>query len=303
MVAELTSNQIVHNALKAGWPSRLQHSLPADGRAGRSCSTRAGRLRLHHGRRLEWVKFESGSPAAVRDEYLMWRDERHTRLHLDHVPVIDEDHLAVDYAADIGEAIGLGYNSVMVDASRLDLAGNIAATKQITEMAHAAGIACEAELGAVMGTRMAPFCLRRVVRVGQGLHRGGQGRALRARYEVRLALGRHRQRARAISAGLKDQKKVAARLNLEHLDKLRQATGIPLVLHGGSGIRQEYVLEAIKRGIAKLNIATEIRQSYEQALRETGDVEKARTAVYDRTCWLLTDYFKLAGIRAQVTCE
>jgi fructose/tagatose bisphosphate aldolase len=65
----------------------------------------------------------------------------------------------------------------------------------------------------------------------------------------------------AVSGALKDRKKVEARLNLEHLARLRQATGVPLVLHGGSGVKREYLLAAIKKGIAKVNIGTEIRQA------------------------------------------
>jgi len=60
--------------------------------------------------RLEWEKFQSKSLTAVRDEYEKWKDIKHTRLHLDHVPVIDEDNLLVDYVALIKEAIELGYD-------------------------------------------------------------------------------------------------------------------------------------------------------------------------------------------------
>jgi fructose/tagatose bisphosphate aldolase len=87
---------------------------------------------------------------------------------------------------------------------------------------------------------------------------------------------------------------------LEHLDKLQQATGIPLVLHGGSGIKREYLLAAIKKGISKVNIGTEIRQPYEARLRETGKVGAAQEAVYERTIWLLKEYLGLAGSRKLV---
>ena len=96
------------------------------------------------------------------------------------------------------------------------------------------------------------------------------------------------------------RKKVEARLNLEHLARLREATGLPLVLHGGSGIRLENVLQAVKRGIAKINIGTEIRQAYEQKLRETGSVPAAQDACYDRTTWLLRDHFGWSGDRAVI---
>jgi fructose/tagatose bisphosphate aldolase len=107
----------------------------------------------------------------------------------------------------------------------------------------------------------------------------------------------------AISAGVKDKKKVAAKLNLDHLKKLQNALDIPLVLHGGSGIPQSYVLESFKCGIAKINIATEIRQAYEVALKATNDLENAQEATYRKTRWLIEDYFGLAGIAKRITGE
>ena len=59
--------------------------------------------------RLEWEKFESQSLEAVSVEYRRHNDRRHTRLHLDHVPVVDEDNLPVDYAEIISRAIRAGY--------------------------------------------------------------------------------------------------------------------------------------------------------------------------------------------------
>src|SRR5512143_3440028 len=69
--------------------------------------------------RLEWIKFEAGGPDKVAKEFFRWRDPDHVRLHLDHIPVIDEDGQQVDYLSIIRMAIGLGYDSVMVDGSRL----------------------------------------------------------------------------------------------------------------------------------------------------------------------------------------
>ena len=107
--------------------------------------------------RLEWVKFEARSLAAVREEYERVKDERLTRLHLDHVPVIDEDDLRVDFLSVMREAISLGYESVMIDGSRLPFDENVAATREVASMAHEAGIALEAELGAVMGHEAGPM--------------------------------------------------------------------------------------------------------------------------------------------------
>jgi fructose/tagatose bisphosphate aldolase len=89
-------------------------------------------------------------------------------------------------------------------------------------------------------------------------------------------------------------------LNLDRLEQLRRVTDIPLVLHGGSGVKQAYVIGAMKHGIAKINVATEIRQAYEVALKETGSIAKAQEAVYTRTTWLLKEYLGIAGIRARV---
>ena len=71
---------------------------------------------------------------------------------------------------------------------------------------------------------------------------------------------------------------------------------MPLVLHGGSGIKQEYILRAMENGIAKINVATEIRQPYEFALEEKpGDIAYAQQEVYDRTCWVLHNFLHTTG--------
>ena len=106
--------------------------------------------------RPEWIKFQAKSVRAVFEEYQRVKDERFTRLHLDHVPVVDEDNLRVDYEGVIGEAVELGYQSVMVDGSRLSLEENIQATRKIVQMAHAAGVPVEGELGAVFGHEAGP---------------------------------------------------------------------------------------------------------------------------------------------------
>ena len=91
-----------------------------------------------------------------------------------------------------------------------------------------------------------------------------------------------------------------ARLNLDHLKKLSDVCGIPLVLHGGSGVQQQYVLDAAKIGITKINVGTEIRQAYEKTLAATSDIGKAQEAVYDSVTSLVKDFYKIAGIQKQV---
>ena len=253
--------------------------------------------------RLEWIKFESQSMAAVMKEFKKWEQPDYIRLHLDHVPVIDEDNFEVDYLSIIQESIDLGYQSVMVDGSRLSLVDNIEATRQVAELAHAAGVPCEAELGAVLGHEAGPLPPY------EELYESGKGftDVQQAEQFVRetgcdwlsVAIGNIHG---AVSEALRDKKKVEAKLNLEHLEMLHQVCGgIPFVLHGGSGVKREYLLAAIKKGIAKVNVGTEIRQAYETVLRDSGDLAAAQDAVYDRTGWLLRDYFNLAGTRKLVT--
>jgi ketose-bisphosphate aldolase len=251
--------------------------------------------------RLEWTKFEGGGPRAVMEEFRKWNRPEYVRLHLDHVPVIDEDNLRVDYVSIIREALNLGYDSVMVDGSRLDLDGNIEATRQVAQLAHKAGVPCEGELGAVLGHEEGPLPpYEELFESGKGFTDPEQARRFVREAGcdwLSVAIGNIHG---AVSRAARDQKKVQARLNLDHLKRLRDATGIPLVLHGGSGVSREHVLQAMKLGIAKVNIGTEIRQAYESALRESKSVAAAQDAVYERTRRLIADYFGLQGSRWQV---
>ncbi len=246
--------------------------------------------------RLEWIKFEAEDPGAVMEAFQRWRDPDHVRIHLDHVPVIDEDGERVDYLAILREAIDLGYQSVMVDGSRLDLEGNIAATARAVALAHEAGIPCEAELGAVLGHEAGPLPpYEALFESGMGFTDVDEARRFVEETDcdwLSVAVGNVHG---AVSGAMKDKKKVEARLDLDHLERLRRATGIPLVLHGGSGVKREYVLAAIERGIAKINIGTEIRQAYESALEASGSVGDAQEAVYERTSWLIEEYFGVGG--------
>jgi fructose-bisphosphate aldolase class II len=246
--------------------------------------------------RLEWLKFESKNAAAVAEEFNRWRNLEHVRLHLDHVPVIDEDNLRVDTLPIFKDALELGYESVMIDGSRLSFDDNVCATRQVVELAHAAGVPVEAELGAVLGHEDGPMpSYDELFASGRGFTDVKEAKSFVERSGcdwLSVAIGNVHG---AIAAGRKDQKKIEARLNLDRLEQLWQATQIPLVLHGGSGIQQEYVLLAVKHGITKINVGTEIRQPYETVLRDTGSVVKAQLVVYERTTWVLRDFLGISA--------
>jgi ketose-bisphosphate aldolase len=246
--------------------------------------------------RLEWVKFESGSMKAVRDEFTAHRDDAHVRLHLDHIPVIDEDGLLVPYEAELEEAASLGYQSLMVDGSRLSLEENIAATVKASSIAHGKGLPLEAELGAVTGHESGPTPpYEELFASKKGFTKTDEARRF-ARESgcdwLSVAIGNIHG---AIAEGFRDKKKPAARLDLDHLAELSEATGLPLVLHGGSGIPEDYVRRAIERGIAKINIGTEIRQAYEVGSDRGKNPDNGRRAVYEETRSIIRDRLQVSG--------
>ena len=245
--------------------------------------------------RPEWIKFEAESVRAIREEYERVKDEAHTRLHLDHVPAVDEDDLRVDYEAVIAEALDLGYESVMVDGSRLPLEENIAASKQIADMAHAAGAPVEAELGAVMGHEAGPLPpYDEIFASGKGFTDPEQARRFVEETGVdwlSVAIGNIHG---AISQAKRSEKKVEARLNIDHLKKIRDVANVPLVLHGGSGIQKRYMMKAFRNGIAKINVGTAVRQPYERARAES--VEKGREAVFQTMLRIIREDLETEGL-------
>lgn len=249
--------------------------------------------------RVEWEKFGSKSLEAVAEEYRKYADPEHTLLHLDHVPVIDEDLVEVDYIPIIDRGIDAGYQSVMVDASRLDLDGNIEATKKASRRAHEANIPCEAELGAVMGHESGPrIPYEEIFATKKGFTDTEEARRFAKESEcdwLSVAVGNIHG---AVAENLRDQKKPAARLDVDHIRELAEATQLPLVLHGGSGIEPEYIREGIKAGIAKINVGTEIRQAYVEALQDDdANLEKAQKAVYDKVSDIINNMLQIKDTR------
>lgn len=151
------------------------------------------------------------------------------------------------------EAIDAGFSSVMIDASMLPLEENIAVTKQVTEYAHAHDVSVEAEIGHVGGDegnggREVLYadlneCVRLVQETGVDC--------------LTPALG-------SVHGDYKGEPK----LGFKEMEAISKAVGIPLVLHGGSGIPDYQIRRCIELGTAKINVATENRRAYHLALRE-----------------------------------
>jgi len=244
--------------------------------------------------RLEWIKFKSGSMKSIRDEYEKMKDRRITRLHLDHVPVIDEDNLPTDFKNIIIEAIELGYDSVMIDGSRLSLEENIEKTREIVELAHKEGIPVESELGAVMGHEsgsLTPY--EELFATGKGFTSPDEAKRFVQETHtdwLSIAIGNIHG---AISAATRTEKKIETRLAIPHLKKINDAVRIPLVLHGGTGIAKEYLMQSFKQGIAKINIATSIRQPYERLMNDS--IKTAQGAVYNEVLDIINNQLEITG--------
>ena len=246
--------------------------------------------------RVDWENFGAEGIKSVYQEYDRYRNDKFTSLHLDHIPVIDENQIKLDYMSFIREAIDLGYDSVMIDGSRLSLDENISATREVSDFAHKHNVAVEAELGAVLGHESGP------IPPYEELFASGKGftdvdEAVRFIKEsgcdwLSVAIGNIHG---AITGAAMNEKKPEARINLDHLKQLNDALNTPLVLHGGSGINLEYVRKSSALGIAKMNIGTDLRQVYENGLEETGSVTETQKILYDRCCEIFNNELRIAG--------
>ena len=248
--------------------------------------------------RVEWEKMGAGSIEETAEEYQKVGNSAHTLLHLDHVPVVDEDFKTVDYKPLIERAIAAGYQSVMIDGSRLSLDDNIAVTAEVVAMAHEAGIPCEAELGAVMGHEDGPMPpYEEIFASKKGFTSIEEAVKFVSRTGVdwlSVAVGNIHG---SVAEATRNEKKLEARLDIAHVDALYKATNVPLVLHGGSGIKTECIRDAVAVGIAKINVGTEIRQAYELSL-DGGDVEKACQNVYKTIRAIISDSLRISNSRA-----
>ncbi|MDR1892161.1 MAG: ketose-bisphosphate aldolase, partial [Oscillospiraceae bacterium] len=166
-------------------------------------------------------------------------------LHLDHG---NSFSLAV-------QAIRAGYTSVMIDGSQLEFEENVALTKRVVGAANACGLPVEAELGKVGGKE---DDLDSEADTGTD---PAQAREFVERTEVSSL-------AVAIGTAHGFYKGTPV-LDKARLSEIRAVTGIPLVLHGASGLSDGEVTDCIKRGVCKVNFATELRVAFTDGIKET----------------------------------
>lgn len=160
--------------------------------------------------------------------------------HLDHGYTLDDCQAALD----------AGFTSVMFDGSNLPLTENIIQTAAVAALAHAAGASCEGEIGFV----------------------GYAGRAISAGTDPAQAAAFALETgvdAMAISVGnVHLQQGPGGGLDLERIRAIESLTGVPLVIHGGSGVpRWQRADLAAQSHICKFNIGTELRMAFGAALR------------------------------------
>lgn len=165
-------------------------------------------------------------------------------LHLDHGNSFE---LAM-------QALRVGYTSIMIDGSKLDFEENISLSKRVADACRPSGIPVEAELGKVGGKEDDMSCddpgytdpddaVRFVNETGVT--------------SLAVAIGT----AHGIYKG-------EPKLDVERLSAIRKVVSIPLVLHGASGVPDEAVRDCIRRGISKVNFATELRIAFSNGIKE-----------------------------------
>jgi tagatose 1,6-diphosphate aldolase GatY/KbaY len=167
-------------------------------------------------------------------------------LHLDHCH---------DYAL-IERCIKAGYTSVMIDASMHPFEENVELTRRVVELAHREGVNVEAELGKVGGVEDDLV----VEEDDAVLADPGECEAFAAMTGVDTL-------APAIGTAhgmYKGEPKIA----FGRLKQIADRVGVPLVLHGGSGIPEEQVKRAVFLGMAKMNVATELRIGFSSAIKQ-----------------------------------
>lgn len=161
-------------------------------------------------------------------------------LHLDHGTDFEQ----------VVKCIRSGFTSVMYDGSQLPLEENIANTNKVLEIARPINVSVEAELGKIGGTE-------------DDIVVSEQEAMYTAPEEAAYFVKQTGIKSLAIAIGTAHgQYKGEPKLDFERLTKIKSLINIPIVLHGSSGVPDEAIRKAIKLGVCKVNIDTNIREAF-----------------------------------------
>lgn len=164
-------------------------------------------------------------------------------LHLDHGNNIDE----------VEECVKAGFSSVMLDASIHSFEENVRLSKMAADIAHAHNASCEAELGHVGG--------------GDGGENSES--VLTVPGEAAEFVRRTGVDCLAVAIGtVHGEYRGKPELKLDRLAEIAKEVDVPLVLHGGSGTPIDQLQQAIRLGIAKINICTDINKAFIAGIEE-----------------------------------
>ena len=167
------------------------------------------------------------------------------------VPVI----VHLDHAEDVElvrAAVELGVHSVMFDGSALPYDKNVATTREVVEFCHAQGVWVEAELGEVGGK--------------DGVHAPG---ARTRPDEAAVFVAATGVDALAVAVGTSHaMTSRVATVDRVLIEQLAASAGVPLVLHGSSGLSDDELVAAVRAGMTKINISTHLNGLFTAAARE-----------------------------------
>lgn len=173
--------------------------------------------------------------------------------------------LHLDHAKDFGEirkAIRAGYSSVMFDGSSLPFKENILETKQVVNFAKKYGVSVEAELGTVGGTEDG------IVVSQDKVYYTDPKNAVKFVAETGID-------ALAVAIGTNHgQYKSKTNISFDQLKQIKEAVDIPLVIHGGTGVKDDDVKKVIDLGIRKFNVGTELLVGWNRKSKECYDANK-----------------------------
>lgn len=159
-----------------------------------------------------------------------------TAIHLDHGKTFEMAEKCLE----------VGFNSVMIDASDKPLAENIVVTKKVVDLAHSKKASCEGEIG----------------QLGQDQNKFSKPE------EIKEYVAKTGVDFVAVAVGTRHGYAPDEKIDVDLVAKIKEMVSVPLVLHGASGAKDEEVRMVIAKGVAKVNIHSELRMAFIEGLKQ-----------------------------------